>query len=122
MKLIRKEQADVREGTTFTGDTTLAEMLIPQQEGGVKITIVRFEGGAVTHWHTHPGEQVLYVLEGECRVATETEEVVAYAGDVVHTPPNEKHWHGAAPGTTMVHISITTVGSPTWFDAPHIDH
>jgi quercetin dioxygenase-like cupin family protein len=122
MKLVRNEQADIRKGTTFTGDTTLAEMLFPQQEGGVKVTIVRFQDGAVTHWHTHPGEQVLYVLEGECRVATETEEVVAHEGDVVYTPPNEKHWHGAAPGTTMVHISITTVGSPTWFDAPHINH
>lgn len=122
MKLVRKGEADVRQGTTFTGSTTLAEMMYPQQEGGVKVTIVRFEDGSVTHWHTHPGEQVLYVLEGECRVGNDTQEFVAYAGDVVHTPPNEKHWHGAAPGTTMVHISITTVGSPQWFDAPHIDH
>ena len=122
MKLIRQEQAEVRKGTTFTGETTLVEMLYPQQPGGVKFTVVRFEDGSVTHWHTHPGEQVLYVLEGECRVGNETEEIVAHAGDVVHTPPNEKHWHGAAPGTKMVHISITTVGSPKWFEAPPLDH
>jgi quercetin dioxygenase-like cupin family protein len=27
-------------------------------------------------------------------------------GDVVWSPPGEKHWHGAAPTTTMTHISI----------------
>ncbi len=118
MKLIRKEEADVRQGTTFTGKTTLAELLFPQQPNGIKITVVRFEDGSVTHWHTHPGEQVLYVLEGECRVGNETEELVAREGDVVHTPPNEKHWHGAARGSSMVHISITTGGAPQWFDAP----
>ncbi len=121
MKLFHPAQAETRKGTTFTGETTLTEMVVPQQPGGVRITLVRFEDGSVTHWHTHPGEQVLYVLEGECRVGNETEELVARPGDVVYTPPNEKHWHGAAPGTRMVHISITTGGSPQWFDAPHVD-
>jgi quercetin dioxygenase-like cupin family protein len=27
-------------------------------------------------------------------------------GDVIWTPPTEKHWHGAAPTTAMTHISI----------------
>lgn len=119
MKVIRKENADIRTGSTFTGEVVLEEMLFPQQAGGVKFTIVRFADGAVTHWHVHPGEQVLYILEGEGRVGTETEEVLVKAGDVVHTAPGEKHWHGAAPGRAMTHISITTVGSPQWFDAPH---
>jgi quercetin dioxygenase-like cupin family protein len=29
-----------------------------------------------------------------------------YPGDVVWTPPDEKHWHGATPTTAMTHISI----------------
>jgi quercetin dioxygenase-like cupin family protein len=28
------------------------------------------------------------------------------AGDVIWTPPGEKHWHGAAPTTGMTHIAI----------------
>ena len=28
------------------------------------------------------------------------------AGDVVWIPPGEKHWHGAAPDTMMIHISM----------------
>ena len=120
MKVIRKQEAEVRQGKTFTGETVLEEMLFPQVPGGIKLTVVRFADGSVTHWHTHPGEQVLYVLEGECRVGTETEEMTLRPGDVVHTPPGEKHWHGAAPGTSMMHISITTVGSPTWMEAPKL--
>jgi len=27
------------------------------------------------------------------------------AGDVVWISPNEKHWHGAAPTTSMVHVA-----------------
>jgi hypothetical protein len=29
------------------------------------------------------------------------------AGDVVSTPPDEWHWHGAAPDHLMTHLSIT---------------
>jgi hypothetical protein len=27
-------------------------------------------------------------------------------GDVVSCPPEEKHWHGAAPNTAMTHLAI----------------
>jgi hypothetical protein len=29
------------------------------------------------------------------------------AGDVISTPPDEWHWHGAAPDHFMTHLSIT---------------
>jgi quercetin dioxygenase-like cupin family protein len=41
------------------------------------------------------------------------------AGDVVWIAPNEKHWHGASPTTTMVYIAIQEAldGSHvTWMD------
>ena len=28
-------------------------------------------------------------------------------GDIVYTPADEWHWHGAAPGHFMTHLSIT---------------
>ncbi len=37
-------------------------------------------------------------------------------GDVIHIGPGERHWHGAAEGHNMTHISVTTVGSPIWED------
>ena len=116
MKVVRSNEGKVYQGTTFTNKTTLNRLLLAQQEGGISLSLVTFEEGALTHWHEHPGEQILYILEGEGRVGNEREEMRVSAGDVVYTGPGEKHWHGAAPGSSMIHISITNVGSPTWFD------
>ena len=118
MKIVRGAEAQPEPGKTFTGEVGYTRLLTEQQAGGMAVSLVRFEDGARTHWHVHPGEQVLYVLEGEGRVGTETEEVRLAPGDVVYAAPGERHWHGAAPGRAMAHLSVTTVGSPEWFEAP----
>ena len=118
MKVVRSTEGAEKVGATFTGHATLRPQLAAQQEGGIKVTMVYFEDGSRTHWHDHPGEQVLYILEGKGRVGDGTEEWVVEPGDIVHTGPGEKHWHGAYPGHSMTHLSITTVGSPAWYQAP----
>ena len=45
------------------------------------VSLVRFEDGSRTHWHTHPGEQLLYILDGQGRVGTEEEELSVGPGD-----------------------------------------
>jgi quercetin dioxygenase-like cupin family protein len=68
---------------------------------------VAFEPGARTAWHTHPLGQTLYVVQGVGRVQAKGGPIREIkAGDVVFIPPNEKHWHGAAPGTGMVHVAM----------------
>ena len=42
----------------------------------------------------------------------------ARQGQVVHLPPGEEHWHGAVPGGTMTHLSITTGGPAVWNGPP----
>jgi len=116
MKVVRSNEGKIYQGTTFTNKTTLNRLLLAQQEGGITLSLVTFADGALTHWHEHPGEQILYILEGEGRVGNAEEEVQVSAGDVVYTGPGEKHWHGAAPGSSMTHISITNMGSPVWFE------
>ena len=116
MKIVRNNEGKVYQGNTFTNRTTLNRLLPAQQEKGIKLSLVTFEDGALTHWHEHPGEQILYILEGDGRVGNATEEMRVSPGDVVYTGPGEKHWHGAVPGSSMTHISITNVGSPTWFE------
>ena len=68
---------------------------------------VTFEPGARTAWHTHPLGKTLIVTAG-CGQAQRwggpIEEI--RPGDVVWFPPGEKHWHGAAPTTSMTHIAI----------------
>jgi quercetin dioxygenase-like cupin family protein len=82
------------------------------------IARVTFEKGARTVWHTHSGEQVLYFLEGKGRVKREGEEIInAKPGDIVHIPPNTRHWHGADPDEEnhMRHMAITG-GNVTWLE------
>lgn len=118
MKIVHGPDIAATTGETFTGPVALTRLLDQQQTGGMALSLVRFEDGARTHWHSHPGEQILYVLDGQGRVGTESEEHRLVPGDVVHAAPNERHWHGAAPGHSMAHLSVTTVGAPEWFDAP----
>ncbi len=68
---------------------------------------VAFEAGARTAWHTHPRGQTLVVTAGTGRVQRwggPVEEI--RPGDVVWIPAGVKHWHGAAPGSAMTHISV----------------
>ncbi|MND06580.1 hypothetical protein D3C83_280430 [compost metagenome] len=41
-------------------------------------------------------------------------------GDTVHFAPDERHWHGAAPGRVMVHLAMQeadeTGNHVTWFE------
>jgi quercetin dioxygenase-like cupin family protein len=68
---------------------------------------VSFEPGARTAWHTHPLGQTLHVLTGVGRVQSEGGPVREIRpGDTVWIPPQEKHWHGAAPGNAMVHLAF----------------
>jgi quercetin dioxygenase-like cupin family protein len=121
MNIVRKDEPSARLGSTFTGPTYLAELVNPPDPTSIKLTLVHFENGALTDWHIHPGEQILYVLEGEGRVGTEVKQVAIHPGDVVHAPAGEKHWHGAAHGHSMTHLSITRGGSPTWLEPPNIE-
>jgi quercetin dioxygenase-like cupin family protein len=92
----------------FTGTVRIDPLFLQAQEparttGGS----VSFEPGARTAWHTHPLGQTLIVTAGCGRVQREggpIEEICP--GDVVWFPPGEKHWHGAAPDTSMTHIAI----------------
>ena len=91
----------------FTGTVRIDPLFqteAPARVGGATVT---FEPGARTAWHTHPLGQTLIVTSGRGLVQRDggpVEEI--RPGDVVWFEPGEKHWHGAAPETAMVHIAI----------------
>lgn len=118
MKIVRKGEGRTEQGKTFTGNVVAERIIEAQTQDGVAVSLIRFEDGAVTHWHEHPGEQVLVIIDGKGRIGNESEQHDLEIGDMVHTGPGERHWHGAARGHSMAHISITTKGSPTWYEAP----
>jgi quercetin dioxygenase-like cupin family protein len=47
------------------------------------------------------------VTEGIGRMQSRGGEVLEVrAGDTIHTPPGEWHWHGAAPDHFMTHLAM----------------
>jgi quercetin dioxygenase-like cupin family protein len=95
---------------SFTGTVWQDPVIETPAPGNVRATLVQFEPGARTNWHTHPAGQTLYIISGFGRVQSFGGKVrEVRAGDVVWFPPNEEHWHGASPTTTMSHMAITEV-------------
>jgi quercetin dioxygenase-like cupin family protein len=69
---------------------------------------IRFTPPARTAWHCHAVGQTFYVTEGSGLHqprGSQVEEI--RAGDIVNTPADQWHWHGAAPAHFMTHHSIT---------------
>lgn len=91
----------------FTGSVRIDPLFSatdPARAGGASVT---FEPGARTAWHSHPLGQSLIVTAGCGRVQLwggPIEEI--RPGDVIQIKPDEKHWHGAAPTTSVTHIAI----------------
>ncbi|HEX3261079.1 MAG TPA: cupin domain-containing protein [Pseudonocardia sp.] len=92
----------------FTGDVFLDAIARGEEPSRVRVNAVRFTPGARTAWHSHAVGQTLYVTDGRGLVQARGGEVTALrAGDVVHAPAGEWHWHGAAAEHYMTHLSIT---------------
>jgi quercetin dioxygenase-like cupin family protein len=50
---------------------------------------------------------MIFVLSGVCHAQRQGNEVERLtAGDAAWFAPDEKHWHGAAPGHPMVHLAV----------------
>ena len=104
----------------FTG-TTWVNMLVTDKES-VYLTQaydVRFEPGARTYWHSHPGGQLLFVTSGKGYYQEQGQPArLLVVGDVVEIPPDVVHWHGAAPDCEFIHLGMsprTDLGLAQWF-------
>lgn len=108
----------------FTGDVWLDPVAAPAHPSQqASAGIVRFTPGARTAWHSHPGGQTLHVLEGTARVQSRGGAVVEVsAGGTVVCPPDEEHWHGAAPDSFMTHLAVwdTVPGRPSAVWGDHV--
>jgi quercetin dioxygenase-like cupin family protein len=91
----------------FTGVVRIDPLFQASEPVNVSTASVTFEPEARTAWHTHPLGQTLIVTAGSGlvqRLDGPIEQI--HPGDVIYFPPGEKHWHGAAPTTSMTHISV----------------
>ncbi len=100
--------------TWFTGDVWIDSIAQGQAPSRLAVSAVHFTPGARTAWHAHRLGQTLYVTEGEGLVHSRGGTIATIrAGDVVHTPADEWHWHGATPDHFMTHLSMTE-GEAEW--------
>ncbi|WP_116813077.1 (R)-mandelonitrile lyase [Steroidobacter cummioxidans] len=91
----------------FSGTVRIDPLFEAPAPARVTSVSVTFEPGARTAWHTHPLGQTLIVTSGLGLTQCEGDSPVEIRpGDVIWCPPNNRHWHGAAPNTSMTHIAI----------------
>ncbi len=107
---------------TFTGEVWIATNFLADGPGSLNSHEVRFAPSARTHWHSHPGGQVLIVTEGRGRTQEAGGELATFgAGDAISVPSGVQHWHGADPDSSMSHVSITGEGGTEWDGAAVTD-
>jgi quercetin dioxygenase-like cupin family protein len=100
----------------FTGEVWLDPIVRGEPPSRLSMSAVHFTPGARTAWHSHSLGQMLYVTEGEGRIQSRGADIVTIrSGDVIHTPPDEWHWHGASPEHFMTHLTMTE-GEANWGD------
>ncbi|MHA6909708.1 (R)-mandelonitrile lyase [Ralstonia pseudosolanacearum] len=92
----------------FTGDVRIEPVFPANSDINASGGRVTFAPGARSAWHTHPAGQYLIVTEG-VGLTQEWGKPIRelHVGDVVWCPPGIKHWHGAAPGSSMTHLAVT---------------
>ncbi len=115
MKIYKMDQVakEPTKAPMFTGPVTMQTYVGPELSKRFLIRQVNFERGIRNKFHTHTIEQILIVTEGEGIVATDKEEITVVPGDIIFIPAGEKHWHGAAEGSTFSHLYVMSPESKT---------
>lgn len=73
--------------------TAMARLITGTQ---VELAILRFNAGEGAKVHSHPQEQILYMLKGRMKVTTEGRETIIGPGEAAHFAPDVPH------GTVML--------------------
>jgi quercetin dioxygenase-like cupin family protein len=107
----------------FTGDVYIDAIVQGEEPSRVRVSAVRFTPGARTAWHSHALGQTLYVTDGQGLHQARGGPIEQIrAGDVIQTPADLWHWHGAASDHFMSHLSITEAAGGPRPDATWGDH
>ncbi|MCD2422171.1 cupin domain-containing protein [Niabella pedocola] len=69
------------------------------------VGVEKFEPGSRNAWHSHPGGQIIIVLDGVGYHQIKGGPVqVVRKGDVIKCPPGILHWHGASQDRSVTQI------------------
>jgi quercetin dioxygenase-like cupin family protein len=94
--------------SNFTGPATVRRLVDPVAPSRTSASLVTFEAGARSNWHTHPAGQILYVEDG-CGLTQEDGGPISRVckGDTVYVQANVKHWHGATASAPVTYLTMT---------------
>ena len=115
MRIVRGREGKPaeRRTETFTGEVWADNVLTDE---GLMVNSVFFTPRARTYWHRHAVAQVLYVTHGRGLLWSDAGHgAVLEPGDVAHIPAGERHWHGGAPDSFLLHLAVS-VGPTEWLD------
>jgi quercetin dioxygenase-like cupin family protein len=98
----------------FSGPVFIHDMNAASEAVDLEVLAVFFDAGARTMPHTHSTAQLLYFLEGEGVVGTQTQRRLYRAGGMALIPAQEWHWHGATPDSRTCHLSVRPGGPSAW--------
>ena len=107
MEIQRPQPTQKASTSNFSGDAWFDVIVRGEPPSRVRVNVVRFAPGARNAWHAHAMGQTIQVLDGIGRIQARGGRIHEIRpGDIVHTPPGEWHWHGAAPDRFMTHLAI----------------
>ena len=108
-RITREQQVN----PAFSGPVSYQRIIGADMSNSFRITQVNFNEGVTNKFHSHTGEQVLFITEGKGIVATDKEQIEVSTGDIIFFPAGEKHRHGAAKNATFSHIVVMSSDSKT---------
>ena len=82
-------------------------------------TMEVLEAASLPQTPTEPNRWIIVTAGSGLVQSWDSRAEKVHPGDVVWMPPNEKHWHGAAPTTAMTHLSIVEQApgkTPNWME------
>lgn len=85
----------------------VTEMIARKAITGAEETLAQtyFKKGALVPTHTHPGEQMIYVLQGALRAVVDGEEFTVREGEVLVVAPGVPHQAEALDDTFVLDVT-----------------
>ena len=113
-------------GALFAQATAIKRTIVATQDVSVPgregvVASVEIAAGGVVGWHTHPGDEISYILEGEGEILMEGQPALKVkAGDGFVVPAGVKHdAHNTGTQTLkLVGVYVVEKGKPLATPAP----
>jgi quercetin dioxygenase-like cupin family protein len=100
-----------------TGTVWLNELSEADSIFNYNTAVATFAPGARLNWHSHPGGQILLIIEGTGYYQEKGKpKQTVRKGDVIKCLPGVAHWHGATPKTSFAYLATTPAqkGKTIW--------